>query len=433
MSKIILVCTLIGVLFVVLSGTVFYVSMNKTPKNYLPSLATSSLPLVVTSKKGNVPPVSQSTSSATKTGVGPYLQQQFAATLFNNENPFLMWQNGGLDFSITNVLVFQGHGDSVEGPIELPPRISILFTAKNNGKNKASGTIDLKMLRNGTSTVIFHKDYIDVEPGITINDGAPFYDIDTVSPLEFVAGPESHTFFTVTKSGDGKWIVAKNISSTNEVFKQNPSTPPVIIKIHDLYPVNLSDDRLLMGASHNVFVAKVIRKIGNKRKFTSPETQFEVGGVSSIKGNLQGTIIVDQEGGYENGALYYVEDGAPLLQPGSTYLLSARYDSQENWYELISFLSAWKLLNQDASLTATQLQTLVQNDPRVQQLEAIYPNEILLQADIAHNTTLNSYQSLTEAQKAALPYYAPPPPPPPPPPAPTSTTSVSASTTPAGM
>jgi len=38
------------------------------------------------------------------------------------------------------------------------------------------------------------------------------------------------------------------------------------------------------------------------------------------------------------------------------------------------------------------------NDPRVQQLQAAYPYEILLAADIAHNNALNSYQSFHPIQ-----------------------------------
>jgi len=55
-----------------------------------------------------------------------------------------------------------------------------------------------------------------------------------------------------------------------------------------------------------------------------------------------------------------------------------------------------------------EVTSLAENDPRVKQLRRAYSKETLLQADVAHDNTRNSYQSLTEAQKAALPYYTPP-------------------------
>ena len=185
-------------------------------------------------------------------------------------------------------------------------------------------------------------------------------------------------------------------------------------EIDPVYAVNFSDDRILVGASHNIFVGKVIKQIGTKLGGMNPETQFAVQIVSNIKGALDGVASVNQEGGYENGVLYVIDPNSDIptsvdatsskgyfLQIGSTYLFATRYDSTDNSYTLNSFSGASKLLSSDAASDISQLQELASNDPRVQQLEAAYSHEILLAADVAHNNTLNSYASL---------HPAPPPP-----------------------
>lgn len=179
---------------------------------------------------------------------------------------------------------------------------------------------------------------------------------------------------------------------------------PIERGIYLSYVADFSDNRVLVGASHNVFVAKVLEQSGTKDTGIGPETQFEVQVVFNIKGNLSGKVTVDQEGGYKNGVLYLVyegdavfpstQQGDALLKPGSTYLFTSRYDEKENWYTLISHPNGRKLISRDANLSTTQLLTLAQNDEKVIALQAAYINEILLDADIKNNNTRNSYQSL---------------------------------------
>jgi hypothetical protein len=99
------------------------------------------------------------------------------------------------------------------------------------------------------------------------------------------------------------------------------------------------------------------------------------------------------------------------MQPGSTYLFSTRYESDGVYY-LWDFPTASKLISQDSNLSDAQLQTLAASDDRVKELQAAYPNEILVADDVRTGNTRNSYVST----------HTPPPAPPPPPSAPTSTT-----------
>ncbi len=176
------------------------------------------------------------------------------------------------------------------------------------------------------------------------------------------------------------------------------------------YAADFSDNRILMGASHNVFVGKVIRQTGEKERGIGPETQYQVVVIENIKGNLEGTVTVDQEGGYRDNILY-VMDGdigttgkdanAYLLQPGSTYLLATRYNPEEDWHTLNSYPTAKELISSDSSATNDYLLLRTDADPRVKSLKAAYPHEILLQADIAHNNTKNSYESVEQPTSAS--------------------------------
>jgi hypothetical protein len=144
----------------------------------------------------------------------------------------------------------------------------------------------------------------------------------------------------------------------------------------------------------------------------------------NIKGNLHGIVTVDQTGGYQGGALMVSEGGdmfgpnnkpgaGYLLQPGSTYLLSTRYESDGTYY-LWAFPTAAKLISVDNNLADAQLQSLATNHERVQQLQAAYPHEILVADDVRTGNTRNSWISL----------HTPPPAPPPPPAAPSSTVEI---------
>ncbi len=183
---------------------------------------------------------------------------------------------------------------------------------------------------------------------------------------------------------------------------------PIIRKIQPLYIADFTNDKILMGASHNVFVGKVLEQKGDKNLGNSPETQFAVDVLYNVKGDLQGTVVVDQEGGYKNGILYVIDNGDVLhpennqnnyrsdflLQPGITYLFATRYNEVENWHTLISHSNGKKIINKDNTLSENQLEILIKNDEKVKKLQEAYKNEILLEVDVINNNARNSYQSL---------------------------------------
>jgi hypothetical protein len=165
------------------------------------------------------------------------------------------------------------------------------------------------------------------------------------------------------------------------------------------YVADYSQPTTLLGATHNIFVGKVMKQVGNKDFSGNPATQFSVDVLHSIKGEIAKQTIVEQEGGYRNGVLYLI-DSNPLIQSGSTYLFSTRYNAKENWHTMNPHPNASKLLSSDDKLTTEQLLALISEDPKVKELEDAYPHEILLDADIYHNNTRNSFQSLPPEKKA---------------------------------
>lgn len=176
-------------------------------------------------------------------------------------------------------------------------------------------------------------------------------------------------------------------------------------EIHFQYPADFSDDRILVGASHNIFVGKVIKQVGNKSIGAAPETQFEVEVIDNIKGDLKGVVVVNQMGGYMDGILYVIHDDIvipgeekknTLLNSGETYLFASRFNENENWHVLNSHPNATKLISKDSNLTIAELKNLAKNDEKVIKFREAYKNEILLDVDVKNNNTRNSYESLQE-------------------------------------
>lgn len=74
---------------------------------------------------------------------------------------------------------------------------------------------------------------------------------------------------------------------------------PIEREIHKSYVANFDDNRVLVGASHNIFIAQVIEKVGNKDTGIGPVTQYKVNIIDNIKGELYSEVIVEQQAGYK--------------------------------------------------------------------------------------------------------------------------------------
>jgi hypothetical protein len=147
---------------------------------------------------------------------------------------------------------------------------------------------------------------------------------------------------------------------------------------------DFKDPRIKLGYSHNVFVAKVLRKVGNDRvpPIERTSTQFAVNIILNIKGNLHGTVIISQ---YD--VSYY-----PAIAIGSTYLFATNYNEPTGLYVFVSS-DSYRSISEDATSSDTDLKKLAENDSEVIALQKAYPDERLRSNDVNTNTAFNSYAS----------------------------------------
>lgn len=121
---------------------------------------------------------------------------------------------------------------------------------------------------------------------------------------------------------------------TPSFFTNSPPENPVVRNINANFVIDTSDPRQVVGFSDNVFLGKVVKKIGTKNLVNYPETQFEVEVLENIKGEVKGTIKVNQAGGFEGDELFLMEGDKQLIV-GKTYLFATRYLPEEDWHTVV--------------------------------------------------------------------------------------------------
>lgn len=119
------------------------------------------------------------------------------------------------------------------------------------------------------------------------------------------------------------YFISGNTFSSSKIVYSSPSNV-----------TNVSDDRKLSGIAHNVFIGEVNAQIGNKKLGNYPESQFKVEVLQNIKGSLNGSVTVNQQGGYDWNRLMLIQ-GDRLLEVGKTYLFATRINQEQNWHTLI--------------------------------------------------------------------------------------------------
>lgn len=121
---------------------------------------------------------------------------------------------------------------------------------------------------------------------------------------------------------------------TPNFFTNNTPENPVVRNINADSVIDTSDPKQVVGFSDNVFLGKVIKRIGTKNLGNYPETQFEVEVLDNIKGEVKGTIIVNQAGGFEGDELFLMEGDKQLID-GKTYLFATKYLPDEDWHTVV--------------------------------------------------------------------------------------------------
>lgn len=168
---------------------------------------------------------------------------------------------------------------------------------------------------------------------------------------------------------------------------------PIIHNVEARFIEGMDKDEIFVGIVHNIFVARVISKVGQTNLENLPiTTEFRVEIIDNIKGNLTGEQVISQEGGYDNGILTLVE-GQKLLKPGSVYILAARTDGQGH-YVISSHNKGVTLIDVSSRTTTEGILDLVSKNNIWLKLEEAYRNEIPFKPDVDRGYNVNSYQSL---------------------------------------
>lgn len=125
---------------------------------------------------------------------------------------------------------------------------------------------------------------------------------------------------------------------------------PTVSIMEVSHVVDVSDDRQLVGVVDNVFIGKVVAEKGNKKLDNMPETQFTVEVLDNIKGDLSGTVVVNQQGGYEDKEKKHkvIAEGDSFLEAGKTYLFATKVNDVEGWHTIVPVVGN-QLIEDEAS------------------------------------------------------------------------------------
>ncbi len=154
-----------------------------------------------------------------------------------------------------------------------------------------------------------------------------------------------------------------------------------IVEMKSRYIVNMNNNNKLVEVSDNVFIGKVLEKIGNKKWRGSrySQTQFKVQVIENIKGNLKGNIQVDQDAGYLDGYLV-IEKGSKLLEPGNVYLMATSGGKnefgEEVKYALIGHKKGMELITSNEKVSTEELKEIIDKNKRVLELKQAYKENL---------------------------------------------------------
>ncbi|GAA1546847.1 hypothetical protein GCM10009730_64980 [Streptomyces albidochromogenes] len=104
---------------------------------------------------------------------------------------------------------------------------------------------------------------------------------------------------------------------------------------HFLSGADYSVDANLTGEADHVFFGKVKVKKGQRDLGVGPETQYAVVVERVFKGELSGTVVVNQQGGVDEEGVLVLPENDHLLQEGSTYLFATKRNPDNGWNTLI--------------------------------------------------------------------------------------------------
>ncbi|MFE7762045.1 hypothetical protein [Streptomyces sp. NPDC057438] len=127
---------------------------------------------------------------------------------------------------------------------------------------------------------------------------------------------------------------AGGIGATVYWNEYEPNVPETE-EMHLTYDVDFSVDENLAGGAQDLFYGKVTALKGQKDLGMGPETQFAVAVQRVFKGDVTGTIVVNQQGGTTDEGTLVLPEGDNLLQVGKRYLFATNYHEEQRFNTLI--------------------------------------------------------------------------------------------------
>ncbi|OYD60845.1 hypothetical protein BDB13_5738 [Rhodococcus sp. OK302] len=144
-----------------------------------------------------------------------------------------------------------------------------------------------------------------------------------------------------------------------------PSEPIVTtLSSEALWAYDIHNQRELAGAKDSIFVGTVEEQIGTRELKTSlegtttPTTQFRVSVLKSLKGVFPSEVTVNQQAGFDSETRVLRTFGNdPLLEPGVTYIFSAKYIVADNYYWIVPEVGSESLSADDAETMTSNRQS----------------------------------------------------------------------------
>ena len=137
------------------------------------------------------------------------------------------------------------------------------------------------------------------------------------------------------------FVLSVILCCTYFIAAKDQNTPPETSIVSACYAVNISDPVELVGICHQVFTGTVAKKTSSvsdpyrgNPNWELPYQLYEVNVHQMIKGDLDETITVMQQGGEIDGEIWLM-DGDEFLEEGCTYLFATRYDEKTDSYTLV--------------------------------------------------------------------------------------------------
>lgn len=164
------------------------------------------------------------------------------------------------------------------------------------------------------------------------------------------------------------------------------------------YIADFSDYTNMVGASDNVFVWKVTKKIWLWKYWlciNNTDSKFEVEVLYNIKWNLKWTIIVKHVTRYDFMWNLHVSEWSNNLVENWLYLLSTRgedytINSHFNWSHLLIDNNSWNI---------NDIKKFVKENSLVKEFRSAYKNEKYYLWELKISTEKNAYKYLWEKEK----------------------------------